>query len=111
MKPSTQGASSGWRSYESTPVAGWLAEAQRKGVVRRPSRQPNSEPSPPSFAPLLLRCTSGPSPRFLEPVRKRPQFAKLLGRAEEQHQLAEREFARLGGDRILGLGLGRARRE
>ncbi len=41
---------------------------------------------------------------WLEPVRKRPQFAKLLGRAEQHHQVAEREFARLEGDRILGIG-------
>jgi len=47
---------------------------------------------------------------WLEPVRQRPQFARLLGRAELQHQVAEREFARLEGDQILGIGT-RAGRE
>jgi TolB-like protein len=47
---------------------------------------------------------------WLEPVRKMPQFARLLGRVEQQHQMAEREFARLEGDRILGIGT-RAGRE
>jgi TolB-like protein len=41
---------------------------------------------------------------WLEPVRKRPRFATLLGKAEQQHQAAVREFARLEGDRILGIG-------
>src|SRR5207244_7102117 len=36
---------------------------------------------------------------WLEAVRTRPQFAKLLGVAEQQHQVAAREFARLEGDR------------
>src|SRR5262245_58936719 len=40
---------------------------------------------------------------WLEPVRERPRFAGLLGRAEEQHQEAAREFARFEGDRILGI--------
>jgi hypothetical protein len=43
---------------------------------------------------------------WLEPVRTRPQFAKLLGRAEQQHQVADREFSRLDGHRILGMGNG-----
>ncbi len=47
---------------------------------------------------------------WLEPVRKKPRFARLLGRAEQQHQVAEKEFARLEGDRILGIG-SRAGRE
>jgi hypothetical protein len=47
---------------------------------------------------------------WLEPVRKRPEFARLLERAEQQHQVAAREFARLEGDRILGIGT-RAGRE
>ena len=46
---------------------------------------------------------------WLEPVRKRPQFAKLLGKAEQQHRVAEKEFARLEGDRILGIGTRAAR--
>jgi eukaryotic-like serine/threonine-protein kinase len=41
---------------------------------------------------------------WLEPVRKGSQFARLLGRAQQQHQAAVREFARLEGDRILGIG-------
>ena len=40
---------------------------------------------------------------WLDPVRKRPQFAALLGRAEQQHRVAEREFDRLEGHRILGI--------
>ena len=39
---------------------------------------------------------------WLDPVRKRPQFTKLLKQAEQQHRLAAAEFARLEGDRILG---------
>ena len=41
---------------------------------------------------------------WLEPVRNKPRFASLLGRAEQQHRVAEREFARLDGPRILGIG-------
>ena len=41
---------------------------------------------------------------WLDPVRKRPEFRRLLERAEQQHQVAERQFARLEGDRILGIG-------
>ena len=41
---------------------------------------------------------------WLDPVRKRPQFAKLLKKAEQQHQVAAAEFARLEGNRILGIG-------
>ena len=41
---------------------------------------------------------------WLEPVRNRPLFAKLLERAEQRHGVAEREFGRLEGDRILGIG-------
>ena len=39
---------------------------------------------------------------WLEPIRKKPRFAELLKRAEENHQAAKREFDRLAGDRILG---------
>jgi tetratricopeptide (TPR) repeat protein len=46
---------------------------------------------------------------WLEPVRRRPQFASLLERAEQQHRVAAREFARLDGDRILGIGTRAAR--
>jgi DNA-binding winged helix-turn-helix (wHTH) protein/tetratricopeptide (TPR) repeat protein len=41
---------------------------------------------------------------WLESVRRNPRFAKLMERAEQQHQVAKREFARLDGDRILGIG-------
>jgi eukaryotic-like serine/threonine-protein kinase len=40
---------------------------------------------------------------WLEPVRHRPQFTKLLETAKRQHLAAKREFARLDGDRILGI--------
>jgi len=40
---------------------------------------------------------------WLDPVRKRPEFTRLLEKAEQQHQVAAREFARLEGDRILGI--------
>ena len=41
---------------------------------------------------------------WLAPLRKKPQFVKLLKKAELQHQVAAAEFARLEGDRILGIG-------
>jgi hypothetical protein len=41
---------------------------------------------------------------WLEPVRNRPEFTRLLEKAEQQHRMAEKEFARLEGDRILGIG-------
>jgi tetratricopeptide (TPR) repeat protein len=44
------------------------------------------------------------SDTWLAPLRKKPQFVKLLKRAEQQHQVAATEFARLEGDRILGIG-------
>src|SRR5262249_54518483 len=40
---------------------------------------------------------------WLDPVREKPRFAKLLGRAEQQHRRAAEEFTRLEGDRILGI--------
>jgi DNA-binding winged helix-turn-helix (wHTH) protein/tetratricopeptide (TPR) repeat protein len=40
---------------------------------------------------------------WLDPIRKKTQFAKLLKKAEQQHQAAVTEFSRLEGDRILGL--------
>lgn len=39
----------------------------------------------------------------LDLIRERPRFAKLLEKVEQQHQTAAREFARLDGDRILGI--------
>jgi hypothetical protein len=41
---------------------------------------------------------------WLEPARKSPQFARLLETAKQRHQVAQEEFTRLEGDRILGLG-------
>jgi len=41
---------------------------------------------------------------WLETVRNKPRFARLLEKAEQQHRLAENGFTRLDGDRILGLG-------
>jgi hypothetical protein len=41
---------------------------------------------------------------WLDPLRKRPEFARLLEKAEQQYQEAAREFARLDGNRILGVG-------
>jgi eukaryotic-like serine/threonine-protein kinase len=41
---------------------------------------------------------------WLDPLRKRSQFVTLLERAEQQHQVAAREFTRLEGNRILGIG-------
>ncbi len=40
---------------------------------------------------------------WLEPLRKQPRFTKALGRAEQQHQAAASEFARLQGDWTLGM--------
>lgn len=40
---------------------------------------------------------------WLNPVRKKPRFAKLLRRVEQQHHAAAKEFTRLEGDRILGI--------
>jgi len=41
---------------------------------------------------------------WLDPIRKSPRFRRLLARAEQQHQAATEEFARLEGNRILGIG-------
>ena len=41
---------------------------------------------------------------WLDPIRDRPEFMRLLETAEQQHRVAEKEFARLEGDRILGIG-------
>lgn len=40
---------------------------------------------------------------WLDPVRERPEFRRVLERAEQQHQVAKRQFAGLEGDRILGI--------
>jgi hypothetical protein len=39
---------------------------------------------------------------WLDPIRKKTQFAELLKKAEQRHQAAVTEFSRLEGDRILG---------
>jgi len=41
---------------------------------------------------------------WLDPIRKSLRFRRLLARAEQQHQAATEEFARLEGNRILGIG-------
>ena len=41
---------------------------------------------------------------WLDPIRDKPQFAKLLAQAKQQHKAAKREFERVEGDRILGIG-------
>jgi DNA-binding winged helix-turn-helix (wHTH) protein/tetratricopeptide (TPR) repeat protein len=41
---------------------------------------------------------------WLDPLRATTQFVRLLERAEQQHQVAAKEFARLEGNRILGIG-------
>jgi hypothetical protein len=40
---------------------------------------------------------------WLDPIRKKTQFAKLVKKAEQRHQAAVTEFSRLEGDRILGI--------
>ena len=40
---------------------------------------------------------------WLDPLRNAARFGNLLFRAEQQHGLADREFARLQGHRILGI--------
>src|SRR5215471_6490936 len=40
---------------------------------------------------------------WLDPLRKKPAFAKLLERAASEHQRAQAAFARLGGARVLGI--------
>jgi len=39
---------------------------------------------------------------WLNSLRKKPAFTKLLRQAESQHQQAVEAFARLGGDKVLG---------
>jgi hypothetical protein len=40
---------------------------------------------------------------WLDPIRERPEFVRLLERAQQQHRVAAGEFARLDGNRILGI--------
>ena len=39
---------------------------------------------------------------WLDPLRKKPAFTKLLRRAESEHEKAQAAFARLGGAKVLG---------
>jgi hypothetical protein len=43
---------------------------------------------------------------WLDPLRARPEFAPLLARAQQEHEMAKREFARLDGNRTLGIANG-----
>jgi DNA-binding winged helix-turn-helix (wHTH) protein/tetratricopeptide (TPR) repeat protein len=45
---------------------------------------------------------------WLDPLRKKAAFAKLLRQAETEHQHAATAFTQLGGDKVLGLGLSSA---
>jgi eukaryotic-like serine/threonine-protein kinase len=40
---------------------------------------------------------------WLDPIREWPEFVSLLERAKQQHQVAASEFARLQGNRTLGI--------
>ncbi len=40
---------------------------------------------------------------WLDPLRQRPKFAQLLAQVEQSHRAAAAEFARLAGNRILGI--------
>jgi tetratricopeptide (TPR) repeat protein len=65
---------------------------------------------------LLERVISGgyscypafASDPWLDPVRDTSRFIRLLSRAEQKHKVAQRDFARLEGDRILGMAARRA---
>ena len=46
---------------------------------------------------------------WLDSIRKRTEFIRLLGDTEEQHQLIEEEFRRLDGNRILGIATAKAK--
>jgi DNA-binding winged helix-turn-helix (wHTH) protein/TolB-like protein len=61
---------------------------------------------------LLERAVSGGffcyptinSDPWLDPIRDQPRFGTLLTQGKQLHQAAEREFERVEGDRILGIG-------
>ena len=40
---------------------------------------------------------------WLDPLRKKPAFTKLLRQAETQHREAAAAFPQLGGERVLGV--------
>jgi len=42
---------------------------------------------------------------WLDLLRERPTFMHLIDRAKQQHELAEKEFQRLEGNRILGTAI------
>jgi len=42
---------------------------------------------------------------WLDPLRKKPAFTKLLRQAETQHQEAATIFSRLQGEKVLGVGI------
>jgi DNA-binding winged helix-turn-helix (wHTH) protein/tetratricopeptide (TPR) repeat protein len=46
---------------------------------------------------------------WLDSIRERPEFVRLLARAEQQHRAAANEFAKVDGNRILGIALSPAR--
>jgi hypothetical protein len=41
---------------------------------------------------------------WLDPIRTRPEFVSLIERVEQRHRAAARDFDRLEGNRILGIG-------
>jgi hypothetical protein len=43
------------------------------------------------------------SDEWLDPVRDHPEFAGVIGRARQEHDLAVAAFGSAGGDQILGL--------
>ena len=40
---------------------------------------------------------------WLDPLRRKPAFTKLLGRSAGEHRKAQAAFAKLGGARVLGI--------
>jgi hypothetical protein len=48
---------------------------------------------------------------WLDPLRKTPEFAKLLGQAEARHSKAAAAFARMRGGVVLGLAAAAKPRE
>ncbi len=42
------------------------------------------------------------SDEWLDPIRHRPDFAAVLRRAGQEHELAVAAFASVGGDQVLG---------
>jgi hypothetical protein len=44
---------------------------------------------------------------WLDPLRKTPAFTKILGRAEAEHRQAANVFTERGGEKVLGVSVGR----